>query len=179
MAGVPARANKIKNKGRTLACQSSGCRKWRRQESFRGLPGEAYFRVFKIAPRVFGPGVAGDLIRPHPGIAVADFYMGTGGTALNIQEAGSATSRRAQLKDVRDMARMVESLNNIHFYMLNVYPSDLPVEEIDVNRFGAALNSTNKHIMGGVYTVEGVRNIIRMAERIAGSPESDYSTIPP
>jgi len=99
-------------------------------------------------------------------------YMGTGGTALNVQEAGSATARRAQLKDVRDMARMVESLNNIHFYMLNVYPSDLPVEEIDVNRFGAALNSTNKHIMGGVYTVEGVRNVIRMAEKIAGSPEA-------
>ncbi|MDH3357918.1 MAG: trimethylamine methyltransferase family protein, partial [Desulfobacteraceae bacterium] len=99
-------------------------------------------------------------------------YMGTGGTALNVQEAGSATARRAQLKDVRDMARMVESLNNIHFYMLNVYPSDLPVEEIDVNRFGAALNSTNKHIMGGVYTLEGVRNVIRMAEKIADSPEA-------
>ncbi len=97
-------------------------------------------------------------------------YMGTGGTALNVQEAGSTNSRRAQLKDVRDMARMVESLNNIHFYMLNVYPSDLSVEEIDVNRFGAALNSTSKHVMGGVYTIDGVRNVIRMAEKIAGSP---------
>jgi trimethylamine--corrinoid protein Co-methyltransferase len=55
--------------------------------------------------------------------------------------------------------------------MLNVYPNELSVEEVDVNRFGAALNRTRKHIIGGVYTVEGVRNVIRMAEIIAGSPE--------
>lgn len=99
-------------------------------------------------------------------------YMGTGGTALNVQEPGSSESRRAELRDVMNMARMVESLENIHFYMLNVYPGDLPVEEIDVNRFGAALNRTRKHIMGGVYTVDGVSNVIRMAEKIAGSPEA-------
>lgn len=99
-------------------------------------------------------------------------YMGTGGTALNVQEPGSIETRRSELCDVMNMARMVESLENIHFYMLNVYPSDLPVEDIDVNRFGAALNRTRKHIMGGVYTVEGVRNVIRMAEQIAGSPQA-------
>jgi len=55
--------------------------------------------------------------------------------------------------------------------MLNVFPNDLPVEQVDVNRFGAALNRTRKHVMGGVYTVEGVKNVIRMAEIIAGSPE--------
>ncbi len=98
-------------------------------------------------------------------------YMGTGGTALNVQDPGSSVSRRSGLRDVMNMARMVESLENIHFYMLNVYPGELPVEDIDVNRFGAALNRTEKHIMGGVYTVEGVRNVIRMAARIAGSPE--------
>lgn len=99
-------------------------------------------------------------------------YMGTGGTALNVQEPGSTESRRSELRDVMNMSRMVEQLDNIHFYMLNVYPGDLPVEEIDVNRFGAALNRTKKHIMGGVYTVEGVRNVIRMAEKIAGSSEA-------
>lgn len=99
-------------------------------------------------------------------------YMGTGGTALNVQEPGSTECRRSQLHDVMNMARMVEKLDNIHFYMLNVYPSDLPIEDIDVNRFGAALNRTRKHVMGGVYTVEGVRNVIRMAEKIAGSPQA-------
>jgi trimethylamine--corrinoid protein Co-methyltransferase len=98
-------------------------------------------------------------------------YLGTGGTALNVQDPGSRDSRRAKLDDVMDMARLVEALDNIHFYMLNVYPNELPVEEVDVNRFGAALNRTRKHVMGGVYTIEGVRNVIKMAEIIAGSPE--------
>lgn len=98
-------------------------------------------------------------------------YMGTGGTALNVQDPGSRNCRRAILQDIVNMACIVNALDNIHFYMLNVYPSDLPVEDVDVNRFGAALNHTRKHIMGGVYTVGGVKNVIKMAEIIAGSPE--------
>jgi trimethylamine--corrinoid protein Co-methyltransferase len=96
-------------------------------------------------------------------------YMGTGGTALNVQDPGAEDSRRSELSDVMNMARLVEALDNIHFYMLNVYPNELPVEDVDVNRFGAALTWTRKHVMGGVYTLEGVRNVTKMAEVIAGS----------
>lgn len=98
-------------------------------------------------------------------------YMGTGGTALNVLDSGKNKARRSKLDDIKKMARLVDALDNIHFYMLNVFPSDLPVDQVDVNRFGAALNRTHKHVMGGVYTLEGVRNVIRMAEIIAGSPE--------
>ena len=98
-------------------------------------------------------------------------YIGTGGTALNVQDPGENNCRRSRLTDIMQIARLVEALDNIHFYMLNVYPNELPVEEVDVNRFGTALNRTRKHVIGGVYTVEGVRNVIRMAEIIAGSPE--------
>ena len=96
-------------------------------------------------------------------------YFGTGGTALNVQESGSQDARRSKLEDIVNMARLVDALDNIHFYMLNVYPNDLDVEDVDVNRFGAALNRTRKHVMGGVYTIEGVRSVIKMAELIAGS----------
>jgi len=98
-------------------------------------------------------------------------YLGTGGTALKVQDPGSSETRTSQLVDVMNMARAVDALENIHFYMLNVFPHDVERDDIDVNRFGAALNRTRKHIMGGVYTVEGVRNVVKMAEMIAGSPE--------
>ncbi len=104
-------------------------------------------------------------------IGGTNVYLGTGGTALNVLEPGAEEPRRSQIKDVMNMARVVDELENIHFYMLNVFPNDLEKEDVDVNRFGAALNRTQKHIMGGVYTVEGVRNVIRMAEMIAGSKE--------
>lgn len=97
-------------------------------------------------------------------------YMGTGGTALNVQDPGSDNSRRASLEDIKNMARLVDALDNIHFYMINVYPNELTAENVDVNRFGTALNYTRKHIMGGVYTIEGVKNVIKMAQFIAGSP---------
>ena len=105
-------------------------------------------------------------------------YLGTGGTALNVQDPGSQDARRAVLEDVMNMARLVDALDNIHFYMLNVYPDDLPEDEVDVNRFGAALNRTRKHVMGGVYTVEGVRNVIKMAEIIAASQMAHFYQLP-
>ena len=77
-------------------------------------------------------------------------YFGTGGTALNVQESGSKDARRSKLEDIVNMARLVDALDNIHFYMLNVYPNDLTEKDVDVNRFGAALNRTRKHVMGGV-----------------------------
>jgi trimethylamine--corrinoid protein Co-methyltransferase len=139
-------------------------------------------RIVKIPPALFQ-----DLIATAPAIVTlygrADddgldceiggdkVYIGTGGTALNVQDPGENNCRRSRLTDIMQIARLVEALDNIHFYMLNVYPNDLSVEQVDVNRFGAALNRTRKHIIGGVYTVEGVRNVIRMAEIIAGSPE--------
>jgi len=98
-------------------------------------------------------------------------YLGTGGTALKVQDPGSTNSRPSQLKDIANMARVVEVLDNIHFYMLNVFPNDIQMKDVDVNRFGAALNRTRKHVMGGVYTVPGIRRVIKMAEMIAGSPE--------
>jgi len=98
-------------------------------------------------------------------------YMGTGGTALNVQDPGSDDSRKASIEDIKNMARLVEVLDNIHFYMLNVYPNEISAEDVDVNRFGTAMNYTRKHIMGGVYTIEGIRNVIKMASAIAGSPQ--------
>jgi trimethylamine--corrinoid protein Co-methyltransferase len=96
-------------------------------------------------------------------------YAGTGGTALYVLEPGGNEKRRATLSDLRDIARLVDTLENIHFFMLPVYPGDVPEEHVDVNRFGAALAYQGKHVTGGVYTVKGVREVIRMAEILAGS----------
>ncbi|MEC4676540.1 MAG: trimethylamine methyltransferase family protein [Nitrospirota bacterium] len=99
-------------------------------------------------------------------------YAGTGGTALYVMEPGSKERRPAILSDLKDIARIVDELENIHFFMLPIFPSDLSEKDVDVNRFGVALTYCSKHIMGGVYTVEGVRNVIKMAELIAGSKEA-------
>ncbi|HJX03065.1 MAG TPA: trimethylamine methyltransferase family protein [Dehalococcoidia bacterium] len=99
-------------------------------------------------------------------------YTGTGGTALYIYEVDTATRRQATLDDLKNIARLVDKLDNIHLFLLPTYPNDLPLEQVDVNRFFAGLNNTSKHIMGGVFTVEGMREVIHMAETAAGSREA-------
>jgi trimethylamine--corrinoid protein Co-methyltransferase len=98
-------------------------------------------------------------------------YAGTGGTALYIYEPATKQKRPATLADLKRIARLVNRLDNIHLFMLPTYPSELPVEQVDVNRFFAGLDNTTKHIMGGVYTPDGIKQVIAMAEIIAGSAE--------
>lgn len=97
-------------------------------------------------------------------------YLGTGGTALNVLDLNN-TRRPSTLEDCRNTAKLVDALDNIHFFVLPVYPNELPKEEVDVNRFYSAMQNTTKHIMGGVYTIEGIRKVIKIAEKIAGGPE--------
>ncbi len=99
-------------------------------------------------------------------------YTGTGGTALYIYEPKTGEKRQATLGDLKNIARLVDKLDNIHLFLLPTYPNELPFEQVDVNRFFAGLDNTTKHIMGGVYTPEGMQQVIRMAEIIAGSPEA-------
>lgn len=112
--------------------------------------------------------------KPEHSLDVGDrrVYAGTGGTALYVMEPGSNDRRRAKLSDLKNIARIVDAMENIHFFMLPIFPSDVDEENVDVNRFGVALTHCSKHIMGGVYTVEGIRNVIRMAEIITGSKEA-------
>jgi len=98
-------------------------------------------------------------------------HVGTGGTALYIYYPDTGQKRLATLDDLRRIAKLVDKLDNIHLFMLPTYPSELPVEQVDVNRFFAGLDNTTKHIMGGVYTLDGVKQVIRMAKTIAGSGE--------
>lgn len=99
-------------------------------------------------------------------------YAGTGGTALNVLDRVTGNKRLASLQDIREFARLVDNLDNVHIFMLPTYPNDIPKEHVDVNRFFAGLDNCRKPIVGGVYSVEGVKRVIRMAQMIAGSPKA-------
>jgi trimethylamine--corrinoid protein Co-methyltransferase len=99
-------------------------------------------------------------------------YAGTGGTALYVYDPAVKHRRQANLEDLRRIARLVEELDNVHFFLLPTYPNELPLEQVDVNRFFAGLDNTTKHVMGGVYTLDGAKQVIRMAQTVAGSAEN-------
>ncbi|MCJ7715425.1 MAG: trimethylamine methyltransferase family protein [Anaerolineales bacterium] len=70
------------------------------------------------------------------------------------------------------MARIVDALDNIHFYLLPIYPTDIPEESVEISKYYAALANTTKHVQAGAYTIQGIRDVIEMSERIMGSAEA-------
>ncbi len=103
--------------------------------------------------------------------AGSNVYLGTGGTTLDVIDLYSNKKRRALLKDVRDTARLADALDNIHFFVVPVYPSDLEPNDVDVNRFYGSILNTSKHVMAGIFTWDGLAKTLRMAEEIAGGKE--------
>jgi len=72
------------------------------------------------------------------------------------------------LDDVVQLARLVDALDNVHFYLVPVYPTDVDKDVVDVNTYYAGLANTTKHVQAGVYTVQGIRDTVEMCEHIAG-----------
>ena len=100
-------------------------------------------------------------------------YYGTGGTAIYVLDPDTGERRPSTTKDVILNARMVDALENIHLFTINVFPNEVKVKDnIDINRFFHALDNTTKHVMGGIYSMTGCRNVVKMAEIIAGGREA-------
>jgi trimethylamine--corrinoid protein Co-methyltransferase len=99
-------------------------------------------------------------------------YIGTGGSALQVIDLITGSVRSATLEDVGLMARVVDALNFINFYLIPIYPTDLPMEAVEVNKYYRALANTTKHVQAGAYTLEGIRNVVEMGEHVAGGPGS-------
>jgi trimethylamine--corrinoid protein Co-methyltransferase len=102
----------------------------------------------------------------------ARVHIGTGGAALQVLDLETGEIRKAVLQDVADMARIVDALDNIHFYLIPIYPTDLPEEQVEISKYYASLANTTKHVQAGVYTVKGIRDVVEMSERIVGGAEA-------
>ena len=102
----------------------------------------------------------------------ARVHIGTGGAALQVLDLDTGEIRKAVLSDVGDMARIVDALDNIHFYLIPIYPTDLPEDKVEISKYYASLANTTKHVQAGAYTLQGIRDVVAMCEQIAGSPEA-------
>ncbi len=101
----------------------------------------------------------------------ARVHIGTGGAALHVLDMETGQPRPALLRDVAELARLVDRLDNVHFYLMPVYPTDMGKENVDINSYYASLANTTKHVQSGVYSVQGIRDTVEMCERIAGGAE--------
>lgn len=100
-------------------------------------------------------------------------HYGTGGTAIYVLDPDTGEHRSSTLDDVILNARMVDQLDNVHLFTINVFPNDIEEkDDIDVNRFFHAFDNTSKHVMGGIYSLAGCQQVVKMAEMLAGGEQA-------
>ncbi len=99
-------------------------------------------------------------------------HLGTGGAAVLVLDLETGSARHSRLRDIYDIGRLVDALDNIHFYLRPVVARDLDNDDIDINTFYAALSATTKHVMGGCYFASKVAEIKELGALIAGSQET-------
>lgn len=99
-------------------------------------------------------------------------YMGTGGAAVKVLDLETQRVRESTLADVARIGRLVDALDNIHFYLRACVARDIPLELLDINTYYAAITNTAKHVTVNCFSVPSVREVMEMAAMIAGGREA-------
>lgn len=156
------------------------------QEDMLALVQHAGCRVDAAAPRIFFPRqLIEEMVAQAPGefilysrdgkndlhLGKDRVYAGTGGTTVKILDLDSDEVRPSAVKDINNVARIVEEMKHIHFFQNCCVPNDVPIEDYDLNITFAAMLGTNKHVMFGCNFERGLRDTFSMVARIVGGEE--------
>ena len=98
-------------------------------------------------------------------------HLGTGGAAVKILDLESGDPRPSTLNDLYQLGRLVDGLENIHFFLRPCIPTDIAEDQYDVNTYYACLKSTAKHVMSGVNDVNGLKRVIDLAILLTGGKD--------
>ena len=95
-------------------------------------------------------------------------HFGTGGTVMFVNDFETGKKRMTQTRDVRDLACLTDALENLAFHVIHTYPDDVATDDVDANRFYWAVTNTSKPVMGGMYTMKGLKEAFKIAGMVAG-----------
>jgi trimethylamine--corrinoid protein Co-methyltransferase len=100
-------------------------------------------------------------------------HYGTAGAAVHLVDVEKREYRESLLQDIYDAARLVEGLDNIHFFQRPMVPRDIPDPlEMDFNTLYVCLAGTSKHV-GTSFTVrENVGPALELLYAVAGGEEN-------
>ena len=95
-------------------------------------------------------------------------YMGTGGMAVTVLDIESGMARQSCLEDIYNIGRLVDGLDNIHFFLRPCTAHDVPPTDHDSNCMYAAMQATTKHYMTGAIDLQSFRDMLALASIVAG-----------
>ncbi len=98
-------------------------------------------------------------------------HFGTAGAAVLMYDHETATFRPSTAVDVYDCARLVDTLDNIHFFVRTVVARDLQdARLLDLNTAYAAMAGTTKPIGSSWFEKEHVYETVDMFDTALGGP---------
>ena len=99
-------------------------------------------------------------------------HFGTAGAAVHLVDLETRDYRESHLKDIYDAARIVDQMDNIHFFQRPMVARDLEdPRELDFNTVYAAVSGTTKHVGSSFVLPEYVDETIAMLHMIAGGED--------
>ena len=100
-------------------------------------------------------------------------HFGTAGAAVHVVDVEKNEYRESYLRDIYDAARIVEGLDNIHFFQRPMVARDIvdPLE-MDLNTLYACLSGTTKHIGTSFTVADYVPDAMEMMYKVAGGEEA-------
>ena len=96
-------------------------------------------------------------------------HTGTGGAAPTIMDFETGKYRESTVVDLYDIARLVDRLDNIHWYHRSIVARDAPtILDLDMNTTYACLSGTSKSIAVSYTDGNSVRAVQPMLDAVAG-----------
>ena len=99
-------------------------------------------------------------------------YYGTGSDTPFVIDAYSGERRQTVLKDVANVAKLVDALEHIDFLMCMGIASDVTESLSDLYHFREMLHNTKKPIVYTAWDRSNLEDIVEMAEAVAGGAEA-------
>ncbi len=98
--------------------------------------------------------------------------VATASSAPDIVDPVSGVTRRATSDDIARIAHVVNELDGFDVFSISVLADDAPEGQFNLSRFYPALKNCLKPVRTSVVSVAEAKQILKLGELIAGSPEA-------
>lgn len=138
-----------------------------RETSVVKIPGEKIEEGLKHAPPVFTLAARDDAL--DLSLDGNNIYVGTDGCGVEIIDIKTKELRRSCLKDVEEIARVADSLDQVAFQWVPVSAQDRPPETRSLYELKAIWENSTKHVQTeSIYSEKEANTAIEMASALAG-----------
>jgi len=91
--------------------------------------------------------------------------------ADHVLDFESGQRRDSTLKDLENFTRMADYFDNVEYVYPSIFPKDAPKAVVDRYIYLTLLKNTSKHCANSFLSLDGFKDIVRMAEILVGGEE--------